>query len=222
MRTFLFLLCCFLAFPTLWAQGRAPEYIDVVSLKDGGEVTGTVVEYIYGKKAVVVLDNGDLQEIAAENIRRVNFRLDRYRLSTIKRQITQQMEVKEAEADTEVFVPTRKFNHQVTAAINIGRSSVTQFSTSTTIGGSFAYHLVKQVKFLNVGAGLDVSLMSEARNENVVAATVFAESAFSINGGRLKPLIRLEAGPSLPFGNSGTDDEIVNRSISVLIHPSIG
>lgn len=220
MRPLFLLLFLLISFNYISAQNKAPEYVDVVSLKGGKELVGTVVEYIHEEKVVMVLENGDLKEIPGDEIRRVNFRLDKYRLQSIKRKTTQLMVEEQEEA--EVFIPTRKRMHQLTGAVNIGQSSVSRFGNSRTFGGSFAYHIVQEVKFLKVGLGVDVSMMSESRNENVAAITSFAESAFSINGGRLRPLIRFEFGPSLPFGDSGSGDEIIRRDLSFLFHPSIG
>lgn len=226
MRTTLLCLLLFFTCQYLAAQERAPEYIDLVTLKGDKVLEGTVIEYVHNKRVVMVLEDGTIEEIAGEDIRRVNFRLDRARLNNIRRNEERNRRnnmATEDEPPSETFRPTRTFFHQVTGAINTGRTTNSRFGgNSTTIGGSFAYHLVKEVKFLKVGAGLDLSLMSDARNENIVAATVFAESAFSINGGRFRPLVRFEAGPSLPFGRAASEDEIINRNLSFLMHPSVG
>lgn len=225
MRPTLLCLLLLFSFGILVAQDRAPEYLDVVSLRSGGVLEGTVIEYIHNKRVVIVREDGSLREISGEEVRRVNFRLDRGRLNNIRRKQERKALEAASAAEEEVapFRPTRSFYHQVTGAISTGRSTNSRFGgTSTTIGGTFAYHLVKEVKFLKVGAGLDLSLMSSSRNENVIAATAFAESAFSFSGSRVRPLVRIEAGPGLPFGSANSENEIINRSLNVLIHPSLG
>jgi len=223
MRPLFFILCLLVSTQYIIAQNRAPAYIDVVLLKDGDELTGTVIEYVHDKKVVLVLGNGALREIAGDKIRRVNFRLDKYRLKSLEREARlRDKDVDEEGEEDERLSPTRTLQHQVTGSINVGRSSVSQFGNTSTIGGSFAYHLVRKIKFLKVGAGVDVSLMSEARNENVIAATAFAESGIRINGSNIRPIIRFETGPSLPFGSSTSDNEIISRNVSMLIHPSVG
>ncbi len=225
MRPTLLAVLLLLSLHSLTAQQTAPEYIDVVSLRGGDLIEGTVIEYVHNKRVVVVLNDGSLKEIAGEDVRRVNFRLDKGRLNNIRRNRQRQASTAQPEEVAEIttFRPTRSFFHQVTGAINTGRTTNSRFGgISTTIGGSFAYHLVKEVKFLKVGGGVDISLMSDARNENVLAATAFAESAFSINGGRVRPLVRFEAGPSIPFGSAASDNEIIDRNLSFLLHPSVG
>lgn len=221
MRSLFLLLCFLITIPFLCAQTQAHEYVDVVSLKGGKEVSGTVIEYTFNGRVVIVQEDGTIKEIDGDEIRRVNFRLDKYRLQSIKRETLQQMDEEEGEAE-KVFIPTRKRQHQVTGAINVGQTLVSRFGNSTTFGGSFAYHLVQQVKFLKIGLGTDISLMSASRNENVAAITSFAELALSFNSSRLRPLFRFEVGPSLPFGNSGSDNEIIQRNVSFLFHPSVG
>lgn len=224
----LLLLLLFSVPVLLTAQQRAPEYIDVVYLKGGDEVQGTVLEYVYGEKVVLVRENGDLSEYKWENIRRVNFRLDKSRLRTIweKKRAQQRNEAGTTggtETVLEEFRPSRNFQHQVTGAVGFGRSTNTRFNfNTTTIGGAFAYHLVKEVGRLNVGAGVDVSLMSNERSENVLAATLQVEYPIGFKGKHFQPLIRFEAGPSIPFGNSGNGEEITKRQLSILYQPSIG
>lgn len=223
---FLILLFC-LPF-IVSAQPRGYEYIDVVYLTGGKELVGTVVEYEYEKKVSIVVENGDLKELDWKDVRRVNFRLDKGRVRDIalpnKAQNRNDDSDDEPSRDQETaFRPSRKFMHQVTGSVNLGQSSISRFgSPATTIGGAFAYHVVRDVKFLKVGAGIDVSLMSHARDESVFSATGFAEYALLNKRKHLRPIIRFEAGPAFP--SIGTDDgnSIIKRQIGVLLHPSIG
>lgn len=222
---FLLLVFCYLPL-TAQAQPRASEYVDVVYVKGGRELEGTIVAYKHGELVSIVLANGDLQEIDWDDIRRVNFKLDKDRL----RKITRSSQTGEPTAENtgelsraDAFIPRRKTLHQLTGAINLGQTNSSRFGRgSTTIGGSFAYHLVREVSFLKVGAGVDLSLMSHSRSENVVSATVFGELPSGFRGRHVRPVLRLEAGPSLPFGSADSDNEIIRRQLSVMIHPSIG
>lgn len=220
MRHFLFLLFLSLSFSAT-AQLRASEYIDVIFLKGGGELVGTIVEYQHGKVVSLVQENGTLRKIGWNDVRRVNFKLDKRRARNLSQGLEATGGEEEAVAET-VFIPSRKWQHQVTGSINLGRSGSDFGFGVTTFGGGFAYHAVKNVSFLKIGAGLDLSLMSDSRDENTISTTLFVESPLGFRKKHLYPIIRLEAGPSLPFGSAGAGNEIIKRRLSFLFHPSVG
>lgn len=221
MRHLLFLLLLSLSFSAT-AQLRASEYVDVIFLKGGGELVGTIVEYQHGKVVSLVQENGTLRKIGWSDVRRVNFQLDKRRARNLSLRPAGSDGEVEAAIEEEVFIPGRKWQHQVTGALNLGRSGSDFGFGITTFGGGFAYHAVKDISFLKIGAGLDLSLMSDSRDENTVSTTLFLESPIGFIKKRIRPVIRVEAGPSLPFGNAGTSNDIIKRQVSFLFHPSIG
>ncbi len=221
MRQSIFLFLLLFTF-SLSAQQLAKEYIDVVYFVGGGSYEGTILEYKYGDKVVFVNEVGDLKEFDWVDIKRVNFRLDKNRLKElpIPKGPNGQQEITPFEEMDKAFVPSRKTRHQLTGAISLGRNGNSRFGPTTTIGGSFGYHLIRQVSFLNVGLGVDVSLMSQTRGENVGAGTLQLE--VPIGKKKLRPFFRFETGPTYPFGSLSTEDEVSDRKITVLYHPSIG
>ena len=222
---FLLLLAGFLLTSVLTAQPPGQEYVDVVYLRSGNQLEGTVLEYVHDKRVTLVLENGSVREVEWSEMRRVGFRLDRSRLERARREADEDYvpEPAEATATEEEFRPRRtQTYHQLTAAINLGQGTPSQFGVVTTvIGGAFAYHLLRDVGDFRIGGGLDLALMSESRGENVVAVTGQAEYAL-LPSRRVRPLLRFEAGPALPFANPGTGNEIRDRQLSFLVHPSLG
>jgi len=222
MRQFLPLFL-FLLSVSLFAQQRAEEYVDVVYFVGGGSYEGTILEYKHGDKVIFVNERGDLKEFDWVDIKRVNFRLDKDRL----KDISQRESAKPENTLTpfgdmglkDAFVPSRKTRHQLTGSVSLGRNNG-RFGPATTIGGTFAYHLIRKVSFVNVGLGLDLSLMSQTRKENVGAGTVQIE--VPIGKKKVRPFFRFETGPTYPFGSLNTEDEVSDRKITVLYHPSIG
>lgn len=203
------------------AAQKAAQYIDVVFPFEGGPLEGTIVSYEYGKRVVLVLENGDVKELAWDKVKRVNFRFDR----SYKPEVDEGGETTE-EVVEEAFVlptPDRKFRHQVTSSLTFGKVSGSNdfFNfTRTTIGGGLAYHLLRDVSFLTVGAGLDLNLMNHSRGENVLAATVMAE--VPIGKGRWRPFFRMETGPTFPFGAGQSGEEVTSRAVTLLYHPALG
>lgn len=222
MRLFLLAFCLFFTVG-LFSQPKGSEYVDMVYLKNGRDLRGTIVEYNYGEKVAIVLANGDLRELDWEEVRRVNFKLDKNRLRLVSRQEEQAQQASEtAEPTPPVFTPKRTFQHQLTGAFNFGNAGSDFGFVSTTVGGSFAYHLVRQTGPVMVGLGADLSLMSSSRDENVVAVTGFGEYALGRKGKKVRPFFRFEAGPALPFSGDIEGGEIIERNINLLLHPSVG
>lgn len=218
MRLFQTLLLLFFASLTVVAQTRAGQYIDVVYLQKGKPIEGTVLSYEYNKQVVIIKEDGEVKELPWEEVKRVNFRFDRNRVTeTMVEKVDKEL------VDEEAVIPTpaRSFRHQVTSALTFGSITNADFGRpGTALGGGFAYHLLRDVSFLTVGAGVDVNLMNHERRENVLAATLTVE--VPIGNGRLRPFVRMEAGPTFPFGGRVSSEEITSRNVTPLYHPAIG
>jgi hypothetical protein len=156
-------------------------------------------------------------------VKRVNFRLDKNREDEIRAaQIT--------EDEPQMEEPTRsslkrKFLHQFSAGVSFGaiqfdNSNIGFSRRRVNIGGSAAYHLVRSFNKVNVGLGFDLSLMNHQLQEKVLSATGQVEYHFG--KANTKPFVRFEAGMSYPFGAGSRDGEVTERSISPLVHPSVG
>ncbi|MEM9260319.1 MAG: hypothetical protein AAGA62_11785, partial [Bacteroidota bacterium] len=70
---FLFLSC------GLMAQQRASTVVDAVHLKDGKTLEGTILEYNYERDVVLVTEDGSIRQVEWEDIKRVNFRIEKIR-----------------------------------------------------------------------------------------------------------------------------------------------
>lgn len=216
MRLFHTIVVLLFASLIVSAQTRADQYTDVVYLNAGASVEGTILAYEYDVRVVIVREDGAVEEFPWEEIKRVNFQLDRNRTPE-----TSGQEAAAEEPETVLPAPARKFRHQVTSALTFGNTTVSDFGRpGTALGGGLAYHLLRNVSFLTVGAGLDVNVMNHQRRENVLAATVLVE--VPIGKGRLRPFVRMEAGPTFPFGGGIASGEITSRKVTPLYHPAVG
>lgn len=230
----LFFLCSICLSLTLFAQPKAEAYVDVVFLKDEGTIVGTLLTYEYGQRVVIVGENGTTHDLAWAEVKRVNFRLDQTRLNELREESRQQRNVVTPEPPTEAVAkvekavvratPSRKTLHQLSGSLNFGTVVENSFNFNfnvLAIGAGFGYHLIRPVGPLNVGLGVDVSLLNFEREENMLALTAQVEWPFFV-GRRLQPMLRLEAGPGYPLGGSAIGETLSERSIRPLIHPSIG
>lgn len=221
----LFFLLCLLFTVAVFAQPRGSEYVDRVFLKNGRELRGTIVEYTFGERVAVVLSGGNVRELAWDEVRRVNFKLDKDRLNELSSPARQSAEEPEQATVAETpppFKPSRTYRHQLSGAFNFGNSGTNFGFTTTTIGGIFAYHIARGAGPFVVGLGADLSLMSSSRNENVFAVTGLGEYALGREGKKVRPYFRLEAGPALPFTGNSDDGEVIKRSVNILFHPAAG
>ncbi|MEO0731271.1 MAG: hypothetical protein AAFZ52_00435 [Bacteroidota bacterium] len=216
MRAF-FLFLLLLLSALIYAQRGEDRVTDVVYIRGEKPVEGTVLEYDYGEKVVLVTGAGDTRTVEWDDLIRVNFRLER-----APRKAQKKKPVTETELPNRTF-PSRKVRHQVSGHLGVGGGGQSQFGgTITNFGGGVAYHLVRPLGRLQVGLGLDLALMSHSRQENVLAATALAEYALNTSERKASPFLRLEAGPSLPVGSLDDDFDITERNLSPLIHPSVG
>jgi hypothetical protein len=219
MRLFYTVLVLFFASLVVSAQTRAGQYIDVVYLHKGNPIEGTILSYEYEVQIVIVKEDGVVKELPWKEVKRVNFQFDRNRFPENSRQEAAENII---EGEENVLpTPAQKFRHQVTSALTFGNTTSSDFGRpGTALGGGFAYHLLRDISFLTVGAGLDVSLMNHQRRENVLAATVIVE--VPIGKGRFRPFARIETGPTFLFGSGALGAEITSRSITPLYHPAVG
>ena len=221
----LFILTLLLLFTvSASAQTRANKYVDVVFLYKGDPVEGNILSYEYNEKVIIVREDGTVKELPWDEVKRVNFRYDKRRPAAVRTdKIAEEVVIEEEEEEYVLPTPKRAFRHQVTSAISFGRTTNTDFGfprAATAIGGGVAYHLLRDVSFLTLGAGLDLNLMNHQRRESVMAATVLAE--VPVGKGRWRTFFRMETGPSFPFGGDDSGEEITSRSVTFLYHPAVG
>jgi hypothetical protein len=221
-------VCFLFLFLTLsaGAQPRADEYIDVVFLRGGNMVEGTLIAYEFGEEVTIVTEAGGTKTYGWDEIRRVNFQLDKRRLEEIRADLRKEqvMDAKEREEEEVPEKFTRKFLHQVSGFLALGENSNGSNNNQnvTTIGGGVAYHLHRPLGWMKVGLGVDVTMMSHFRRENILALTGQLELPLSRRAKSITPFLRAEVGPAIPFGTPGGEEEISERNLSVLLHPSLG
>lgn len=214
------------------AQPAGEGFIDVVYLYGGDQKTGTVITYEHGKRVVLVTEGGETLDLKWDEVKRVNFRRDDGytpdpdRIAA--RRIAREVVVPEVEPETDTAPtrprPTRKILHQVTGALGFGVVTPGNGGGGfrvPAIGANVAYHVMRPVGPVNVGLGLDVGFLNHARQENVLALTAQVEYAL-LPDKRFKPVARLEVGPTWPFGGGAVGEELSDRKLTPLLHPSIG
>lgn len=222
----LVLLLLFLPVITLSAQQPANVYIDVVHLYEGEPQAGTVITYDFGERVILVEEtSGMTLDFAWDEVKRVNFRLDRTRGVEDDKEVSPTPSTPPQTQEVP-FQPQRKFYHQVSAGASFGRSPVDDFGfqfRNTTLAGGVAYHLVRRLRRITIGAGLDLSLMNHRLQERVVAAT--SQIDLPLSQGSVQPFLRLEGGITYPFGAGAGeegDSKVTKRDLSPLVHPAIG
>jgi hypothetical protein len=223
MRLTLLLLFAISGF--LVGQAPASHYVDVVHLHGKDAVSGTVITYDYGVRVVLVQDNGNTMDFAWDDVKRVNFRLDKEREAEILANRSTENEPTSLQEEAPIRTSLkRKFMHQISAGVSFGaiqdNGNFDFNPRRINIGGAAAYHLTRRFNKFNVGLGLDLSLMNHQLQEKVLAATGQVEYSFGNAGTR--PFVRFEAGMTYPFGAGSRDGEVTERTISPLVHPSIG
>ncbi|WP_020568031.1 hypothetical protein [Neolewinella persica] len=220
------LLILFAVSGLLFGQAPANHYIDVVHLHGKDAVSGTVITYNYGSRVILVQDNGTILDFEWDEVKRVNFRLDKDREEEIA--ATQSTSMKpdvlpEEEAPRRQL--KRKFMHQFSTSMSFGATQIDNGNFGfrfrrITIGGGAAYHFLRSFNKVNVGLGVDLSLMNHQLQEKVLSATGQVEYLFG--NGKRRPFVRLEAGMTYPFGAGSRDGEVTERAIAPLVHPSVG
>lgn len=217
---------------TVFSQGAGLGYVDIVHLFEGAARVGTIITYEHGKRVVLVEEDGRTSDFAWDEVKRVNFRLDKNetrRAELMARAREEQglgdPSLEEGPIETVISPPSRRFWHQVDAGISMGVSNNDRFDfgiNSTTLGGGIGYHYVREFGRFRAGLGADLNIMSHSRQENVLAGTILAEYPLGRGLKRMRPFVRLQGGITYPFGVTESEEEITARRLSPLYHPSFG
>ena len=104
------------------------------------------------------------------------------------------------------------------AVCGIVRCDTRTILGSDQIGTALAYHYLRAVGALWLGAGGSLATLSSGRGERYAGLTALAE--YPLGSGRLRPVGRLETGIGLPIGSKRLP--IDSRSIDPILHPSVG
>ena len=212
MRYLPFLLACLFA-ALLPAQDDA-VFTDRIDVRGGRDRSGSITEYEYGQQVTIDEGDGRITTVPWRRIASVNFALDR--------EVLARREDPDAAIQDVTAPPDRGWRHQVTTTMGFSRSpqSFNQFGRRglLNIGAGVAYHYVRPLGNLLLGAGGGAEVMSPRNNERVLLLTGLAE--YQLGSGRLRPLIRLVAGGNLPLGHP--DQPLSGRSVGYVVHPALG
>ena len=213
MRYLLILVSCLLAAPLLPAQDQA-VYTDRIDVRGGRDRSGTITDYQYGQQVTIDEGEGRVTTVPWRRIASVNFAPDREELA--------RREDPNAAAQDVITPPDRGWRHQVTTTMGFSRSPLpfNQFGGlgRLNVGAGAAYHYVRPLGKLVVGAGGGAEVMSPRNNERVVLLTGLAE--YQLGNGRIRPLLRLLVGGNLPLGHP--DLQLSERRIGYVTHPALG
>lgn len=230
MRILLLTFCLVILLCPLAAQNSKSALVDVLFLKSGDEIDGTILEYKFQQRVVILNQTGEIKEVQWQDVRRVGYDVDRNAL----RDIAEDQTVEDLPDPATLKIPNRKIQHHLSSGLLFGVEElpfgndiifIDPFLPSSVniIGVGLNYFAIKSTGNFRYGAGADVAVMTYARRENTVSGLLLAEYAFPL-GSKEKVAVygRLIGGPALPFGSSTGSSEITARSIGFLYNPSIG
>ena len=216
MRT-LFLLFLFCFAQALVAQVTAPHYDDVVHLLGEPKQRGYVKLYDYGEVVVLEKRDGTTERYPWKRVKRVTFQEGPVRGA----------DSQEPDGPGENFTPAplplRRYRHQLLVAPSFSRGARGEFNRfrgPINVGFGASYHLVYDLGSFRVGGGLDYAGMNANLRERLVSATGLVE--YTLGPGPLRPLARLDAGPSYPVGGGLDEEQYRRRYLSLLLQPSLG
>ncbi|MCP9235515.1 hypothetical protein [Lewinella sp. JB7] len=180
---------------SLFGQSTAVP-TDIIHLRKGKSVRGTVIDYDFGERITVLTPAGDSTDVLWQDVKRVHFG---FRESTYKHQVT--TSVGFARADP---------------AVNFGWGTI---ETPPELALGLDYHLTRSRNALTVGVGPGVALLPVGwRREKVVQLTGLVE--YGLGKARFRPVATLVAGANLPIGSESL--RLTGRSVGMVVHPSLG
>ena len=199
-----------------FAQSSSDSLLqDVIEVRGGADLVGTLIDYHYGEGVTLVTDDGEIEFVEWRRIERLNYR-PRMLQGEDKHSSEDWKETGPA-----VWAPERRWRHQllITTGISQERFDNDFFSqTNTIIGTGVNYHWVYTAGGLAVGPGAGFEVLSVSRGERMTSLTALLE--YRPGKGRIRPLARMLGGANLVVGSDLLDIE--SRRIGHTLHPSIG
>ncbi|NJC25058.1 hypothetical protein [Neolewinella antarctica] len=213
--TLLYFFVFWLSIGVLPAQSSELSIVDVVQLRSGEKIRGQLAAPVFGRTLIVAAwepTEGDLKRINVEQERATDSTdLPTLALTTPPPTYTE---------------PGRTWLHHFSFGGLFGVEAASNFGEPTSsriVGLGANYTLVKSFGALRAGGGVDYALLNYERGEISVAVTGLIE--YVINRGDARKVnyyVRLLAGPSLPVGSPGVDQEITSRDVGLVLNPSVG
>ena len=188
---------------------------DVVEVRGGPDLVGTLIDYRYREGVTLVTDDGEVEFVEWGRVKRVDYRTRAPR-----------SEANEAgedwrEVGNPTWTPSRRWRHQmlITTGFSQERFDGDFFSeVNTILGAGVNYHLIYTSGGLAVGPGAGFEVLSADRGERMTTLTGLVEYRFG--KGRIRPLARVVGGPNLILGSNRL--ELETRRIGHTVHPSVG
>ena len=235
MRTFLLLTAILCSLPALAQEPElvpvpiveAPHYEDIVHVLGLGQVEGYVTDYQYGKSVTIHRRYGSRVTFPWEQVKRVTFKERRVGSRSPRR--PQPAVGGQQEAGEGAFIlpppPPRKHHHEILVHTNLSQSNtdpdLNRFrNRELALGIGASYSMLWDHRWLRYGGGVDLALMNNRQRESVIAGLGIVEALYGED--RVRPFLRLEAGPSLPLGGGPEGASINARRVSWLVQPTIG
>ena len=200
----------------LLLAGPLAAQVDVVDRRGAPSLEGTLIGYRYGEDVSLLQDDGDVVVVPWTEVRRVFFQ--QAPTPVVELPANQPYWV----YDTLVDVPRRKWRHQLTFTTGFSKETDADFFgnsvTSAVLAPGIHYHFLRRIARFGAGIGGGFESMNRRRGERMASLT--AQLEYHPGRGRIRPLLRINGGASLPVGSDLT--AMRSRSVGYLVHPAVG
>ena len=189
---------------------------DVVEVRGGLDLVGTLIDYQYGEGVTLVTDDGEIEYVEWKRVERVTYRTRKVRAAVAEPKTAWK------EAGSPDWAPERRWRHNFLITTGFSQERLEDpffFSrTNTVLGTGVNYHLLYMAGGLAVGPGAGFEVLSASRGERMASLTGMVE--YRLGKGRVRPLARLLGGANLLVGSERLDIE--SRQVGHTLHPSVG
>ena len=188
---------------------------DVVEVRGGPDLVGTLIDYRYREGVTLVTDDGEVEFVEWGRVKRVDYRTRAPRAGASEPGEDWQ------EVGSPSWAPSRRWRHQLLITTGFSRETSNSdfFSeVNALLGAGVNYHLIYTSGRLAVGPGAGFEVLSASRGERMTTLTGLVE--YRLGKGRVRPLARVIGGANLILGSDQLDLE--TRRIGHTVHPSVG
>lgn len=207
---------CFVLIGLLTCLLPASAQTDVVDRRGAPSVEGTLIGYRYGEAVSILREDGDLVVVPWTQVRRVFFQEDRAPAVALP------ADQPYWTYDTLTATPQRNWRHQLSVSTGFSQETDVDFFgnqvTSTILAPGVHYHFLRRFGRFGAGAGGGYEIMNRRRGERMASLT--GQLEYRPGNGRIRPLLRVNGGASLPVG--GDLAPIRTRTVGYVVHPAVG
>ena len=196
MKTIWFIIFCLGIFINGMAQDNPENWIDVVSLKDGSKLKGTILSYDYGSELKFRLATGAEVVIAHSQVKSITQEYIQGKARKIK---PYQFSENGFYNETNLSI----------LAIDSRTDDLPAFGLSTVFGKQFNR---------KIGAGIGVGLDHYAISSYELIYSIFGEARGYLNDQNVSPYYTLRFGYGIP----GRREQLLSARGGIMVSPSIG